>query len=164
MEHETPLMCIHVLDLLSWIVSPVLEKNLELNWSHNRWDGCTDLVQRLQSGPYELYKEISNKPPQIETGWCMPNRLIDLSTLWALKKSGKKMVYWCRNIKFWISHCLIVGVQVTSETDVVCHKSNVKPSRSKVVLLPCSTATHTAVARLGFKRCATAVPNSIHKL
>ena len=25
-EHETPLVCTHVLDLLSWIVSPVLEK------------------------------------------------------------------------------------------------------------------------------------------
>ena len=43
------------------------------------------------------------------------------------------MVYWFRNIKLWISHCLIVGVQVTSEADVVCHKSNVKPSRATAV-------------------------------
>ena len=43
------------------------------------------------------------------------------------------MVYWCRNIKLWISHCLIVGVQVTSEADVICHKSNVKPSRATAV-------------------------------
>ena len=43
------------------------------------------------------------------------------------------MVYWCRNIKLCISHCLIVGVQVTSEADVVYHKSHVKPSRATAV-------------------------------
>ena len=50
-------------------MSPLLEKN-----------GCADLkqilVQRLQSGPYELYKEITNKRPQkIQqplNGWLAP--------------------------------------------------------------------------------------------
>ena len=45
------------------------------------------LVQRLQSGPYELYKEITNKPPQIETGWCMRNRLIDLIEIMMMASS-----------------------------------------------------------------------------
>ena len=45
------------------------------------------LVQRLQSGSYELYKEITNKPPQIETGWCMPNRLIDLIEIMMMTSS-----------------------------------------------------------------------------
>ena len=66
------------------------------------------LVQRLQSGPYELYKEITNKPPQIETGWCMPNRLIDLSTLFApLKSRGKK---WSTGVETLNFEFPIVGL------------------------------------------------------
>ena len=58
-------MCTHILDPLSWIVSPALERNLRA-WllSKSYRSKIKDTGAEATVIPYKLYKEITNKPLQ----------------------------------------------------------------------------------------------------
>ena len=83
-------MCTQILDRLSWIVSPALERNLGawlLSKSY-RWT-IKDTGAEATVIPYKLYKEITNKPlhkiQQPLKGWLAPKPIHPKGSVWGFQ-------------------------------------------------------------------------------
>ena len=83
-------MCTHILDRLSWIVSPALQRNLGA-WllSKSYRSKIKDAGAEATVIPYTLYKEITNKPlqkiQQPLKGWLAPKPIHPKGSVWGFQ-------------------------------------------------------------------------------